>query len=143
MPEVRVDIPSSMKIALDSEVVRTKGSPSSVVIAALAEYLGTPVHTVFQVSTSRALVAGVYSGVVRVQAILDHGDFGLGTFANLDGEMVVVDGRVYHVQGTGRVSEAPTWVRTHLTNSLMPKRLTRGLIMTENQKQHQQNGAFI
>jgi len=73
-----------MKIALDSEVVRTKGSPSSVVIAALAEYLGTPVHTVFQVSTSRALVAGVYSGVVRVQAILDHGDFGLGTFANLD-----------------------------------------------------------
>jgi acetolactate decarboxylase len=32
---------------------------------------------------------------------------GLGTFANLDGEMVVVDGRAYQVQGSGRVSEAP------------------------------------
>jgi acetolactate decarboxylase len=34
-------------------------------------------------------------------------DFGLGTFVNLDGEMVVVDGKVYQVQGTGRVSEVP------------------------------------
>ena len=42
----------------------------------------------------------------RRQIDLEHGDFGLGTFANLDGEMVVLDGRVYQVQGTGRVSEA-------------------------------------
>jgi acetolactate decarboxylase len=41
----------------------------------------------------------------RRQIDLEHGDFGLGTFANLDGEMVVLDGRVYQVQGTGRVSE--------------------------------------
>jgi acetolactate decarboxylase len=27
-------------------------------------------------------------------------------FANLDGEMVALDGHVYQVQGTGRVSEA-------------------------------------
>jgi MFS family permease len=32
---------------------------------------------------------------VSVQAILEHGNFGLGTFANLDGEMVAVDGHVY------------------------------------------------
>ena len=42
----------------------------------------------------------------RRQIDLEHGDFGLGTFANLDGEMVVLDGRVYQVQGTGCVSEA-------------------------------------
>jgi hypothetical protein len=30
-----------------------------------------------------------------VQTLLEQGDFGLGTFADLDGEMVVVDGRVY------------------------------------------------
>jgi acetolactate decarboxylase len=81
-------------------------STSSVITAALAQYLGTPVHTLFQVSTSGALVAGVYSGVVNGKAILDHGDFGLGTFANLDGEMVVLDGRVYQVQGSGQVLEA-------------------------------------
>jgi acetolactate decarboxylase len=107
MSTVTADIPTSLKAALDTEAARIKGSPSSVITAALAQYLGTPIHTLFQISTSGALVAGVYSGVVNVKAILDHGDFGLGTFANLDGEMVVLDGRVYQVQGTGRVSEAP------------------------------------
>jgi acetolactate decarboxylase len=38
---------------------------------------------------------------------LQHGDFGLGTFENQDGEMVVLDGRVYRIQGNGTVSEAP------------------------------------
>jgi acetolactate decarboxylase len=99
-------IPASLKSALDVEVRRTKGTPSSVVIAALSQYLGVPVHTLFQISTSGALVAGVYDGEVSVKSILEHGNFGLGTFANLDGEMVVLDGRVYRVQGTGRVSEA-------------------------------------
>jgi acetolactate decarboxylase len=106
MPSVTADIPTSLKTALDAEVARIKGSASSVITAALAQYLGTPIHTLFQVSTSGALVAGVYSGVVNVKAVLDHGDFGLGTFANLDGEMVILDGRVYQVQGSGRVSEA-------------------------------------
>jgi hypothetical protein len=32
-----------------------------------------PIHTVFQVSTSDALVTSVYDGEVSVQAILDHG----------------------------------------------------------------------
>ena len=73
--------------------------------------LQTPIHTLFQVSTSGALVAGVYSGAVSVQSLLKHGDFGLGTFANLDGEMVVLDGHVYQVQGTGHVSEAPSTAR--------------------------------
>jgi len=72
----------------------------------LSEYLGIPVHTLFQVSTSGALVAGVFDREVSVKSILEHGDFGLGTFANLDGEMVVLDGRAFQVQGTGRVLEA-------------------------------------
>jgi acetolactate decarboxylase len=106
MPIVTAEIPTSVKAALDTEVARIKGSASSVISAALAQYFGTPIHTLFQVSTSDALVAGVYSGVVNVKTVLNHGDFGLGTFANLDGEMVILDGRVYQVQGSGRVSEA-------------------------------------
>jgi acetolactate decarboxylase len=39
--------------------------------------------------------------------ILQHGDFGLGTFENLDGEMVVLEGHIYQVTGDGKVSEAP------------------------------------
>jgi acetolactate decarboxylase len=106
MANLDTTIPTSVKAALDAEVTRTKRTPSSVVTAALSQYLGMPVHTLFQVSISGALVAGVYDREVSVRSILEHGDFGLGTFANLDGEMVVLDGRVYQAQGTGRVSEA-------------------------------------
>ena len=107
MPRVDADIPASLKIALDNEVTRIKGSTSSVVTAALAQYLGTPVHTIFQVSTSGALVAGVYFGAVSVRAILERGDFGLGTFADLDGEMVVLDGEVLSIPRRRSISEAP------------------------------------
>jgi acetolactate decarboxylase len=99
-------IPESLKSALDGEILRTKRTSSSIVTAALSQYLGVPVHTLFQVSTSGALVAGVFDREVSVESILEHGDFGLGTFAHLEGEMVVLDGRVYQVQGSGRVSEA-------------------------------------
>jgi acetolactate decarboxylase len=100
------NIPASLEAALKEEVTRGGRSTSAVVTAALARYLERPIHTVFQVSTSGALVAGVYDREVSVQTVLEHGDFGLGTFANLDGEMVVVDGHVYQVHGSGRVTEA-------------------------------------
>jgi acetolactate decarboxylase len=106
MPLVSADIPKSLRIALDQEIARLRTDESAVVTAALSEYLAIPVHTLFQVSTSGALVAGVFDREVSVKSILEHGDFGLGTFADLDGEMVVLDGRAFQVQGTGRVSEA-------------------------------------
>lgn len=99
-------VPESLKRTLDNERQRTKRTYSSIVTAALSQYLGVPVHTLFQVSVSGALVAGVFDGEVSVQSILEHGDYGLGTFAHLDGEMVVLDGHAYQVQGSGRVSEA-------------------------------------
>jgi acetolactate decarboxylase len=104
--QLAADIPVSIKVALEEKAARSGLGISYVVTAALAHYLEKPIHTVFQVSTSGALVAGVYDREVSVQTVLDHGDFGLGTFANLDGEMVVVDSRVYRIRGSGRVTEA-------------------------------------
>jgi len=106
MPLVNADIPKSLRVALDQEIRRLHIEESAIVTAALSTYLGIPAHTLFQVSTSGALVAGVYDREVSVGAILEHGDFGLGTFANLDGEMVVLEGRAFQVQGTGKVLEA-------------------------------------
>jgi acetolactate decarboxylase len=106
MPVVNAEIPTALKIALDNEVARLCAETSEVVTAALSEYLGVPAHTLFQVSTSGALVTAVYEWEVSVRSILEHGDFGLGTFADLDDEMVVLDGRVYRVCGSGSVSEA-------------------------------------
>ena len=53
--------------------------------------------TLYQVSTSTALVEGVYSGSIPSSVLLEHGDFGLGTFEGLDGEMVILDGQIYQV----------------------------------------------
>jgi acetolactate decarboxylase len=100
------DVPVSLRTALKTRALATGQSESQLVITALSQYLAQPIHTLFQVSTSGALVAGVYSGMVSCATILRHGDFGLGTFADLDGEMIVVDGRVYQIQGSGRVTEA-------------------------------------
>jgi acetolactate decarboxylase len=106
MPLLSANIPESLKSVLDAEIARLRTNESAVITAALSKYLGIPVHTLFQVSTSGALVAGVYDREVSVKSILEHGDFGLGTFANLDGEMVVLDGRAFQVKGNGSVTEA-------------------------------------
>jgi acetolactate decarboxylase len=76
-----------------------------VVSKALSQRLGKPLHTLFQVSTSAALVEGLYQGAVKVARLLRHGDFGLGTFIDLDGEMVVLNGTCYQVSSDGAVSE--------------------------------------
>ncbi|HEX4144576.1 MAG TPA: acetolactate decarboxylase [Pirellulales bacterium] len=74
-------------------------------MAALADALEIEHSTLFQVSTSTALVQGVYSGVVTIGELKQHGDFGLGTFDGLDGEMLALDGRFYQVHGSGEVSQ--------------------------------------
>ena len=107
VPELNLFIPAFLDRALKDEMTRTGTSASSIVASALAEYFHTPLHTLFQVSTSGALVEGVYTGAISSEVILKHGDFGLGTFENLDGEMVVLDGHIYRARGDGTVTEAP------------------------------------
>ena len=53
--------------------------------------------TLYQISTSTALVEGIYSGSIPSSVLLEHGDFGLGTFEDLDGEMVILDGEIYQI----------------------------------------------
>ncbi|MGH1420106.1 MAG: acetolactate decarboxylase [Hyphomicrobiaceae bacterium] len=60
-------------------------------------------HALTQVSTLSALLNGIYDGEVTLSELLTHGDFGIGTFDHLDGEMVVLDGRVYQVKDNGDV----------------------------------------
>jgi acetolactate decarboxylase len=62
--------------------------------------------TLYQVSTANALVEGIYEGAVRVGTLRKHGNLGIGTFENLDGEMVVIDGHFFQVCGDGSVREA-------------------------------------
>jgi acetolactate decarboxylase len=61
---------------------------------------------VFQTSTMGALLAGVYEGDVTIRELLRHGDFGLGTFNALDGEMLVLDGVCYQLRSDGSATIA-------------------------------------
>jgi acetolactate decarboxylase len=62
---------------------------------------------VYQTSTMGALLDGVYDGTVTIRELLRHGDFGLGTFNRLDGEMLVLDGVCYQLRsdGSARVAD--------------------------------------
>ena len=58
-------------------------------------------HEVFQNSTINALLEGVYDGSMTYGELRRHGDFGLGTFNALDGEMIALDGGFYQVKADG------------------------------------------
>ena len=69
-------------------------------------------HTLYQVSTATALVEGIYQGAAPIAALRKHGDFGLGTFEDLDGEMVIVDGHFFRVRSDGSVRKMEDSVLT-------------------------------
>jgi len=70
--------------------------------AVLSEYVQSSPRRMYQISTSTALVEGVYSGSLSSWTLLKEGDFGLGTFEGLDGEMVILDGEIYQATGSVR-----------------------------------------
>ena len=65
-----------------------------------------------QTSTIDALLAGVYDGEMSCRELLTHGDFGIGIFDHLDGEMVVLNGTVYQVKIDGRVYQPAKELKT-------------------------------
>jgi len=56
---------------------------------------------IFQTSTISALYGGVYDGNMTIGELKDYGDFGLGTFNALYGEMIELDGKVYQIKADG------------------------------------------
>ena len=61
----------------------------------------------YQFSTIEALLPGLYDGEMTFGSLKLHGDFGIGTFHRLDGEMIGYDGRFYKVDGGGEVHAVP------------------------------------
>jgi acetolactate decarboxylase len=106
MPTLTCDLPEALMRALEERSARTGESATQIVMRALADALEIDEETLYQVSTSTALVEGVYDGSVTIGDLKQRGDFGLGTFDDLDGEMVALDGGFYQVRGRGEVSEA-------------------------------------
>jgi acetolactate decarboxylase len=68
--------------------------------------------TVFQTSSIAALLDGAYEGDLTFGELAAHGDFGIGTLQQLDGEMIALDGMFYVARADGRVSIIPPDTRT-------------------------------
>lgn len=62
--------------------------------------------SIYQISTLQALAMGYTRRVTDVQSFLQHGDIGLGTFENVDGEMIVLDGECFRATEDGTVFKA-------------------------------------
>jgi acetolactate decarboxylase len=57
-------------------------------------------------STIDALLAGTYDGDLTIRELAVKGDFGIGTYSRLDGEMLALDGVFYHARADGSVTVA-------------------------------------
>lgn len=71
-----------------------------------------PESVIYQASLMSALLSGVYEGNVTVADLLKKGDFGLGTFNQLDGELIAFDSEVYQLRSDGSAREADPQQKT-------------------------------
>ncbi|WP_219495158.1 acetolactate decarboxylase [Proteus terrae] len=65
-----------------------------------------PECTIYQNSLMSSLIAGVYDSDITIADLLKHGDFGLGTFNQLDGELVAFDSNVFQLRSDGSARKA-------------------------------------
>ncbi|MFO0991621.1 MAG: acetolactate decarboxylase [Hyphomicrobiales bacterium] len=105
MPKLTLDLYKSLYDALHAHARQTGEPIGHIVERALSDALGLDHATLFQVSTTGAIVQGVYRGAMTLGTLKEHGDFGLGTFDGLDGEMVALDGEFYQVHASGKIEQ--------------------------------------
>ena len=71
-----------------------------------------PHNTAHQHSTIDALLAGVYDGNITCSELTRYGDFGIGTFDKLDGEMLLLANHLYQIKSDGKVYTPPLSITT-------------------------------
>lgn len=57
----------------------------------------------YQHGTLALLVPGLLTGAISMQSLLQHGDTGIGTGEGLDGELIILDGQPYQINGQGQI----------------------------------------
>ena len=60
-------------------------------------------NVIYQVSLLQEMAYGDYKGSVTIEELKKHGNIGIGTFDRLNGELIMLDGVVYRVDGDGYV----------------------------------------
>lgn len=88
-----------------------------VLLGALAAVAGCvplppPANEITQISTYSALEKGLFDGDVSYAQLAQAGNFGIGTFDGMDGEMIALDGRFYQARSDGSVLVAGNALET-------------------------------
>ncbi|MBQ7584528.1 MAG: acetolactate decarboxylase [Lachnospiraceae bacterium] len=65
-------------------------------------------NKMYQVSTLQALALGYSRAVINAGELIREGDTGLGTFEDVNGEMIVMDGHCFRADQDGNVTEVST-----------------------------------
>ena len=58
----------------------------------------------FSAGYAAGFIGGLYDAYYPYTKLKQHGDFGLGAPANLDGEMIMLHGKCYQTQFTGKTT---------------------------------------
>lgn len=69
-------------------------------------------NAIYMSSPINALIEGLYEARTTIADLKQRGDFGIGTFNDLDGELVMIDGIVYQQTSDGRCQVIPDDVCT-------------------------------
>jgi acetolactate decarboxylase len=69
-------------------------------------------NRLYQTSTMTALLGAVYDGETTMAELLEHGDFGIGTFDALDGELIILDGVARQFRDQGQAAEVNLGTKT-------------------------------
>lgn len=90
---------------LTGAMERTGCSAADIIEQALRQFLSAKRegNAVYLSAPINALVEGLYVENTTIGEVRQHGDFGLGTFNYLDGEMLLLDGKVYQIRSDGNV----------------------------------------
>ena len=75
-----------------------------VLLAVCSLAFGQPAdrEVLVQTSTIDALLDGVFDGEMTYGQLSQYGDFGIGTFNGLDGEMIAFDGAIWQIKADGK-----------------------------------------
>ncbi|HEX7260214.1 MAG TPA: acetolactate decarboxylase [Luteolibacter sp.] len=117
-----------------------KSQPLFALAAILLFQPATAGDTLVQISTIDALMKGIYDGGCTFETLKKHGDFGIGTLDDLDGEMLALDGQFFQITSDGVVHNIDDKAETPFSavtffNSEKSARLEKSDSLTDLQTQ--------
>ena len=112
--EVKIALPLPLAAELRHAAGQVGQSLSRFAQKALAQYLQDEgdANAVYLSAPVNAMLKGYYEEDTTLGELKKHGDFGLGTFNNLDGEMVMLDGVIYQLHADGKTYPVDDQVQT-------------------------------